>query len=222
MQQKLADFVAEIGGKPPTGLYFALARCPVSEKYGKYLEFQKFGKRPKAFPLIMEILCSGSHGVVIGYRKKVGKTVPLFKNKENESFRQWGMIHYRNVIAEFCDHLATRLIDIRKWDFNRDMLFALLDTFWSHPDHDEAMVWGQFKFSGDAMERTLFTVAGKVGWRNFIGEFLPRRHPYRLDTFWWSEGTVQSSPRPLGRIFLIFHKCVVLAKRFILRLCVRR
>jgi hypothetical protein len=170
----------------------------------------------------MEILCSGSHGIVIGYGGEVsGKTVPLLKEEENESFRRWGMIHYRNVITEFCDHLAARLIDIRKWDFNRDMLLALLDAFWLHPDYREAMVWGQFEFSTDATERSLLTIAGKVRWRNFIGEFLPRRHPYRINLFWWSEGTVLSSPRPLGRIFLIFRKCVVFAKRFILRLCAR-
>jgi FMN phosphatase YigB (HAD superfamily) len=222
MQQKLADFVAEIGGQPPTGLYFALARRPASGKYGEYLEFQKFAERPDTFPIIMEILCNGSHGVVTGYREDTsGKTAPLLKSKENESFRRWGMIHYRNVIEEFCDCLVTRLIDIRGWDFNRDMLFALLDAFWLYPNRDEATVWGQFEFSTDATEHAFFTAADKVRPRNFIGEFLPRWHPYRLN-FFWPEGTVMSSPRVLGRIFLIFHKCVVLAKRFILRLCARR
>jgi hypothetical protein len=216
MQQKLADFVAEIGGRPPIGFYFALAQRPVSKKYGEYLEFQKFRERPEAFPIVTEMLCSGSHGVVIGYREDAGKMVPVLKNEKNESFRQWGMIHYRNVTAKFCDHLAAGLIDIRKWDFNKDMLLALLDAFWLYPDYNEAMVWGQFEFSSDAMERVLLTMAGKVKLCNFIGEILPRQHPYRLN-FFWPEGTALSNSRPLGRIFIIFHKCVMLAKRLVLR-----
>jgi hypothetical protein len=222
MQQKLSCFVAEIGGRPPTGFYFALECHPVSEKYGEYLEFQKFGGRADTFPIITEVLCSGSHGVVIGYREDAsGRTAPLLKNEENESFLRWGMTHYRNVIADLCGYLAAQLIDIRKWDFNREMLLVLLDAFWLRPDRDEIAAWGQFEFSVDTTERVCCTIARKVRWRNFIGEFLPSWHPYRLNSL-WPEGTVRSSPRPLGRIFLIFRGCALFAKRFILRLCARR
>jgi hypothetical protein len=222
MQRKLSRFVKEIGGVPPTGLYFALASRPSSDEYGEYLEFRKFEERPEIFPRVLEILCSGSHGVVVGYhRDRAGGMTPRLKKLENDAFCRWGMRCYRKASMTFCDHLAAQFIDMSKWDFGNDMIIHLLDAFWLHPSQMEATVWGEFEFSSDATERTSFTVAGRVRWRNFIGELLPRGNPYRLNVF-WLKGTVMSSPKPLGRVFLIFHRCVVFAKRFILRLRARR
>jgi FMN phosphatase YigB (HAD superfamily) len=192
LQQKLSTFVSEIGGCLPVGFYFALVSYPSSSRYGAYCAYLSLNNFTTTSVVhLLETFCSGSHGIVLGYgTDESGVVRPCLQQEKNEAFHRWGLSCYRNAIMEFCAYLQSSTLLEQQWDFDKNMLVSLVDTFGCRPMYNEVKVWGAFVLSDDQKETTQVPLAGKLQFKDVIGEFLPRR--YRLK-FLWVEGTLTRS-----------------------------
>jgi predicted HAD superfamily hydrolase len=211
LQQKLSAFVREIGGCLPKGFYFALMSLPNPSRYGEYyayLSLKNFATDGVVNPEvanILEMFCAGSHGVVLGYDTDAsGRMKPRLQKEKNVSFHQWGLSCYRNAIMEFCTYLQKPVILEQQWNFEKDMLTSLVNTFWRHPKCDEVKVYGAFVHSSDQKDRKAGSLAECIQLKNILGEFLSYHHPYRLKLFWMA-GTLSRSTLIMRGMYVGVH-----------------
>ncbi|MDR1378909.1 MAG: hypothetical protein LBJ36_07640 [Synergistaceae bacterium] len=195
MQQKLAKFVLQIDGIRPEGFYYALTSMPDTSAYGGYHVFSSHGDPGalscfEGLAAFMETMCSGSHGVVLGYEKgEKGTFIPVLKEAINNPLQKWGLSIYRKTLDEYCEYMQKGCVAIEDWRFEKEMLYRLLKKFWLEPSANEARVWGDFPISSDPLDAGKMILSSPIEFQNIIGEFLPYSWGYRiqsLQTQWWA------------------------------------
>jgi hypothetical protein len=99
-------------------------------------------------PFLMETFCMGDHGIVSGYRKDAtGKVRAEFLSRQNDAANTWGLPLYRSALYAFVAALnPARGLPV---DELRPLVHQLLEAFWCHPTHNEALTWGSYPFDSD-------------------------------------------------------------------------
>lgn len=99
-------------------------------------------------PFIMESFCMADHGIVSGYRTDATGTVhPELMSPDNNAARAWGLDLYRSVLYAFAAELAHGG-EMQPGDL-RPAVNRVLDAFWCHPTHLEALAWGSYPYDSD-------------------------------------------------------------------------
>jgi hypothetical protein len=99
-------------------------------------------------PFIMETFCMGDHGIVSGYRKDADGTIrPEVLSPRNDAADAWGLGLYRSVLYAFTEAL-TAAGGLPPGD-PRPLVHQVLDAFWCHPTHAEALAWGSYHYDSD-------------------------------------------------------------------------
>jgi hypothetical protein len=99
-------------------------------------------------PFIMETFCMGDHGIVSGYRRDADGTIrPDLLSPQNDAADAWGLRLYRSVLYAFTDALVAEGA-LPSGD-PRPLVHLVLDAFWSHPTHEEALAWGSYPYDSD-------------------------------------------------------------------------
>lgn len=90
----------------------------------------------------------GDHGIVSGYRRNADGTIsPSLLSARNDAAAAWGLPLYRSVLYAFTDALV-REGALPPGD-PRPLVYQVLDAFWCHPTHDEALAWGSYPYDSD-------------------------------------------------------------------------
>jgi hypothetical protein len=99
-------------------------------------------------PFIMETFCMGDHGIVSGYRRDTDGTIrPSLLSARNDAADAWGLPLYRSVLYAFTDALVGD--GGLPPGYARPLVHQVLDAFWCHPTHDEALAWGSYPYDSD-------------------------------------------------------------------------
>lgn len=157
MLNSLSHVVVEAGATSPTAFYFQIMQgggqtesycqreayfCDESRRYG-------YIKVIPDLTHIIEIACSGDHGLVQGYSETEGQIVPALKAEHNTAAIDAGLPLLRQSCATFIDSL---FLDPKAVDLGADTRAAsaeLIKKFWYTPGRWEARAWGAMPVETD-------------------------------------------------------------------------
>ncbi len=138
----------------------------------------------EASPFIMETFCMGDHGIVSGYRADAaGQTKPVLLSPRNDAAEAWGLRLYRSTLYAFCTALDTGRIPPD--DDVRPLVHQVLDAFWCHPTHAEALAWGAYPYDSDPAGTAV---------RPLARPFTLQDHAARGDRAWIAGSLALSTP----------------------------
>lgn len=143
-------------------------------------------------PFAVETFCLGDHGIVTGYRQTAQAGVePALASPDNAPALAWGLPLYRHALYAFCDNLlaAGPIPD----DDIRQVTWQVMDAFWCHPTHAEALAWGSYPYDSDPAGTAIRPLARPLAINN--------GHCHRGDRA-WTAGSLALSTEPARTMFL--------------------
>jgi hypothetical protein len=152
LQKALAVILAEAGGSPPVGFYFALRNGEIKDTYPVHREAYYLDE-PRGYGYInqvpnlialMEMFCAADHGTVIDFIEANGRVQPLLKSPHNHKALEWGLSLMRQTMLGFADHLLLDPDFVNPWADVRAALTQVLQAFWVQPSQVEARAWADF------------------------------------------------------------------------------
>jgi hypothetical protein len=198
--RSLALLVKEISDCLPIGFYFSTVKFKGVE-YRSFIPPKDFIK-PYALmgeitPLL-ELFCSGSHGSLLNYKKNASGIIYPHLNEikyDNSSVLDL----YRNSVMDFFCYCPKEIFTKIKWNFDRNMLLALLGAFWYAPTRQEIEVWGECLLSHDLREKIISPIARKLRFKDAmllccpfrIKVFFINNLQYRI---YWLFGSLLKTP----------------------------
>lgn len=142
---------------------------------------------------LLETLCPGTHGTVLGYRDGGQRVEPVLFAERNDAVLHWGLPAVRAVV----DDVARSVVAAVDVDVAADVtpgVWRALELFWLDPTAAEVSRWGSFPFEA-RHDGTGAAIAERVTVRSIAARFrggtLQLRHPES-----WLVGSAQRSPYP--------------------------
>lgn len=157
MLSALADLVVEEGAVPPTTFYFQLMQG--GEQSGKNCQREAYfcdESRQRGYIKIIpdltnviEIACSGDHGLVQGYSEKENRVLPVLSADQNTAAIEAGLGLLRESCATFVDNLFLDPDAVHIWADSRAASADLIKKLWFTPERWEARAWGAMPVETD-------------------------------------------------------------------------
>lgn len=186
-----------------TGFYFGLYKKPEVSDNCIYMSFY-FGQAPDLLKKarfnsnIFEIVCSGNHGMTIGYKSCKNAVVPIFA--EYTKYHQKDIIH-KGVIEN-------------KNFVNNNDLKNIIKRFMHYPDKITAEYIGNILFSDNLSDKDLLLLAPKLNLYECLKFLFPVRliiwktgKSYKNIRIYWPEGSVIRSNIIFERFFILNLLC---------------
>ena len=188
-----------------TSFYLSFRPSSLETQYGhleSYLFDQRsnIGYKIKGVVETLEIVCSGDHGSVLGYREEAGKILPVLKEESNQAVLDWGYRKVTETIAFFADTLLLDSQLLNPWADVRNATLKIFQAFWLTPTSSEARAWGSFMMEdGWGRGAQMLRVANKYQWKHVVWVLRNRR--LQLRKHWWSGGSLVLTPPVLRLVF---------------------
>lgn len=126
--------------------------------YGGLLKFDVIHE----LPVTAESFCLAPHGSVLGFEKKDGKVIPIFRTGNETKLDEWGRPAYLKMVDEYCDNLLLTAIDHTPGFDLRSAAYHLLKTFTEQPGRDEAALWGAVPYDYDQAGSATYHLAPPI------------------------------------------------------------
>ncbi|MCK5580781.1 MAG: glycosyltransferase [Candidatus Omnitrophica bacterium] len=105
---------------------------------------------------ILELFITADHGLTLSYsRQSQNAWEPVLKEKENKDALQWGLMHLRQGIYDFYDHLPAAILDNVGCLIDnkfKDCMTEMLTAIQARPELDEAVALGDYFLKRDVAE----------------------------------------------------------------------
>lgn len=199
MLNTLSRVVVEKGAVAPKAFYFQLMHG--GEQVESYCQREVYfcdEKRQcgyiKVIPdltCIIEIACSGDHGLVQGYSEMEGKIVPVLKAEKNTAAIDAGLPLLRQSCATFVDSLFLDPKAVHLGADSRAASAELIKKFWYTPGRWEARAWGAMPVETDHAGLSVRALARPFTARDVILAILLLRLP--SDGRLWPQGGFAAS-----------------------------
>jgi FMN phosphatase YigB (HAD superfamily) len=216
MQNSLAWLVAEEGGTPPKGFYFALYQGAVADRGSPVRDAYFFDERRdlgyrEAVPdliALMEMFCVADHGTVIGFGEEAGQIRPVLKEASNKPVVDWGLHKIRETIEHFMDALLLDADLVNPAADIRETITDVLRAFWVDPTVREATAWADFPWEdGLGAETYRNRLARPYGWGDVVKTIL--RGQFELHhRAAWHAGSLALSPPEIRFALRVAHRTV--------------
>ncbi|RUR51647.1 HAD family hydrolase [Vreelandella populi] len=199
MLNSLSQVVVKAGAVAPTAFYFQLMQGgEQTESYCQreayFCDESRQSGYIKVIPdltHLIELACSGDHGLVQGYSEMEGQIVPVLKAEQNTAVIDAGLPLLRQSCATFVDSL---FLDPKAVDLGADTRAAsaeLIKKFWYTPGRWEARAWGAMPVETDHAGLTVRPLASPLTARDVcLAIFRLRRPPKAL---LWPQGCFAAS-----------------------------
>jgi predicted HAD superfamily hydrolase len=222
LQYFLEKLLAEENAEPPAGFYFGLyERRSYPSKGSQHGYLFDGNDRPgyqRDLPFLyqlIEMFCTASHGVVLGYEQCAGRIQPILKEKRNSSAQSWGLEVLQDTILQFVDslHLDRNLVATNA-DL-RPCVSKLLQLFWKTPQRNEAQAWGRFQFETDQAGAYQSTLASSYSFKHIRRAYSHAGNLKRHSEEWQAASMTLTHPvlRPILAAAGRAGRAVVRAKR---------
>ncbi len=126
--------------------------------YGGLLRFEVIHE----LPVTAESFCLAPHGSVLGFEKKDGKVIPIFREGNETKLDEWGRPAYLKMVDEYCDNLPLTDVDHTPGFDLRSAAYHLLKTFTEQPGRDEAALWGSVPYDYDQAGSATYHLAPPI------------------------------------------------------------
>lgn len=182
-----------IGGNGISGFYFGLdlPGRSTNRKFGYFFDHRKDQNHRfrRLFRILLELLCSGTHGMVLGYRKDekenyrpVYKTIEHTDNLERIKEVRSGCL----AMVEYLDSLSLTGVNYRHV---RSQMLEVLKKLFFFPAKDEALSIGGFFFSADQAGHGLHEVAPPLNFSTSLRYLLGKSYAERSLISSWFFGS---------------------------------
>ncbi len=94
--------------------------------------------------VLIEMLCAGSEGKCVGYRRVGDRFEPVLENPLNEPVVEWGLPNVQRTAVRAVELTAAQLESSATHVDLRTPVSNLMTLFWSKPSPAEATTWGAF------------------------------------------------------------------------------
>jgi predicted HAD superfamily hydrolase len=163
-----ASLAALLNGRKLQGFYFGMYNYPKDigeDGYHTFFFSKNTNMRNKVFfnNNLFECLCSSPDGMTIGYKKTDDGYVPIFAGEKNINTNIWDIELHINTIVEFTDNVS-KLSSNNSFDYKRGnrLVFNLCKQLMTYPTFDEAICYGDFRFSDDITEKDINKLAADM------------------------------------------------------------
>ncbi len=185
-----ACFKERLGANGISGYYFGvdLAGEPDTRKNGYFFSHDEpsgIDRYRDLFRVLLELMCSGSHGMVRGYSVDAqGRHVPVCCMPEHPG--NWGRIQYiREGIVTFLGNLDSSSIKESDYQHVRPQMLGVLKKLFFYPNRTEAVALGDLRFSADQAGHGVHRVAPPFSVGSAIRFFSKRSYASRSTLSSW-------------------------------------
>lgn len=195
------------------GFYFGIQSLPKREDgiynwfyFGpqNYYEYIHFNNN------LFECWCMADHGMTIGYQKNNNEVVPIL----NKHAPQHYAIIQSDALKQYALFFTEYQHDLQSIPIEQltSLVRPLLIRFMTHPDRDEATVYGSIPFCDDTTEMHLCPLAAPLSMLDLcknltiikcINKILKPVKQIAIRESGWREGTIANLPLPMNWIMYI-------------------
>jgi FMN phosphatase YigB (HAD superfamily) len=158
----------QLGANGISGYYFGvdLAGEPANRKFGYFFsksENTEIQRYRHLFRVLLELMCTGSHGMVLGYcTNSRGINMPEFGQPEHhENFER--IAHLRQGAATFLKHLDSASLAGVDFEHVKPQILDVLKRLFFYPTIEEAFALGDMRFSSDQAGHGVRNAASPFG-----------------------------------------------------------
>jgi predicted HAD superfamily hydrolase len=201
MHCALAEIVTSAGGTPLTSFYLGYGKKELDNHFGQ-LEAYFFDKRnntgfeTKGLVQALEIICSGDHGTVLGYKTTTDGIVPVLSEEVNQKVLDWGYLKVVESVCCFAENILLNKELLNPWADVRSITLKAFETFWLKPNYEEASVWGSFLMEdGWGKQTKWLRIAESYKWQHLAA--IVQKRQLQLRKHWWPSGALALTAPPL-------------------------
>lgn len=108
-----------------------------------------WGRAPAGLPMLSEMFCQATHGMVLGYEATDSGISPRLNEGPTAARLSWGVPLVHEGILACVDQLSDAFFEILPTIDLRPLVCDLVEAFWARPSRAEALRWGSFPYEDD-------------------------------------------------------------------------
>lgn len=200
----LSTILKSVNARPLTSFYLGYRHNDLDTYYGSLEAYffdyrQQVGFECRGLSDMLEIICSGDHGSVVGYKEENKQIQPVLTEQVNQKVMDWGYEKVRETIHFFAETIVLDATLVNPWTDVRNSVLRAFETFWKHPSLAEANAWGSFLMEdGWGNKAQWLQIAEPYQWKH-LSRILKKKQ-FQLRKHWWVGGAISLTPPPLQSI----------------------